>query len=121
MNRKLNETNVPELMYQEATEIARAGGKAFLVISDDRGLKPHHCRNCCGVGTVGIQIFTGGPFDATPTIQNNLKNANDPNDVPARATFYNDKWYKQKTRTWDCPTCEGTGIIGGIDRAPVSL
>jgi hypothetical protein len=121
MNRKLNDTTVPEAMFQKVASLKRTGGKVFLVIGDDRALQPRHCRNCNGTGAVGMQYFTGGPFDATPTIQNKLPNANNPNDVPARATFVDGKWYKQKTRSWPCPPCEGTGISGGKRPEPRQL
>ncbi|KPJ95387.1 MAG: hypothetical protein AMJ53_02890 [Gammaproteobacteria bacterium SG8_11] len=124
MSRKLNNTNVPEKLFNEATSIKRQGGKVFLVIGDDRALKPGHCHNCNGTGAVGYQFFTGGPYDATPTIQNMLPSPNQPNNVSARATFHDGKWYRQKTRTFACPDCEGTGIIGGKatpSPAPVTL
>ena len=118
MTRKLNDTFVTDAVFSEVTAISRGGGRVFLVIGDDRALKPNHCRNCNGHGAVGYQYFTGGPYEATPTIQNMLPNPNRPNDVPARATFFEGKWYKQKTKTHHCPVCEGTGITGGKAKTP---
>ena len=119
--RKLNDTFVPEKMYLDVAAIKRGGGKVFLVLGDDRAQRPEHCPNCVGTGAVGYQFFTGGPYEVPPNIQNLLPNANRPNDVPARATYHNGKWYKQKSKTFDCPSCEGTGLRGGKRISPKEL
>jgi hypothetical protein len=111
--KQLGSTHVPDVLYQMAHSVSRSGGKVFLVIGDvppDIPPWSTECGNCNGQGVIGLQYFTGGPYDSAPTIQNHLPNAQRPNDVPARATIHNGKWYKQKTRTESCPICQGTGI-----------
>ena len=110
--KRLNDTYVPDDMHREVAAVKRGGGRVFLVISDDRAMRPGHCRNCNGTGAVGMQYFTGGPYEHVPNIQNKpgKDRSGRDKDVPARATYHDGKWFKQKTRTWVCPSCSGTGV-----------
>lgn len=111
--KQLNDTKVPDDLYHRVTDLKRAGSKVFLVFGElppDIPAWVAECGNCIGSGVVGIQYFTGGPYRESPPIQNLLKNPKQPNDVPARLTAHDGKWFKQKTKTYHCPVCQGTGV-----------
>ncbi len=100
---------LPSELRNQSQAIKRGGGRVFIVIPElvgDEATKL--CVNCNGVGNVGIQWFTGGPYESAPACQNKADPEGSQN-VPSRATAYNDKWYMQKTRTALCPVCNGTG------------
>ena len=109
----LGDVFVSDELYQQASAVKSSGGKVFLVLPEiigDEGAKL--CSNCKGPGGIGLQIFVGGPYDFIPTIKNGGKFRSDGmEETHPRATFYEEKWYKQKTRTYKCPVCEGTGAF----------
>lgn len=107
----LNDTAVSDKVYGEVQALKRKGGKVFLVLPELLGGEGAKlCTNCAGIGKIGIQVITGGPYEFVPAIQvHAIKLPNGKEDIPARATWIDGKWYKQKTRTHDCPVCSGTG------------
>ena len=116
--KKLNTTYVPDKLHGVAANIARAGGKVFLTTAEPPAVgvawsdefRQETCGNCTGTGAVGIQYFVGGPYgDKIPAVRSHLKNPQDPNDVPARLSWYQGAWYLQKSRSAQCPVCGGSG------------
>ena len=107
----LNDTAVPDDVYGEVAAIKRQGGKVFLVHPEmvgDEGIKL--CKNCFGIGSIAIQVITGGPYEFVPAIQvKAIIRPDGSRETPARATWIDGKWYKQKTRSHDCPVCSGSG------------
>ncbi len=100
---------LPSELRSQAQAIKRQGGRVFIVIPELVGKEAAKlCANCNGVGNVGIQWFTGGPYESAPACQNKADPEGSQN-VPPRATFYNGSWYMQKTRSAPCPVCNGSG------------
>jgi hypothetical protein len=105
----LNNVNIPDGMYQRAQTVRKRGGKVFLVVpalnyEDEAEARTRaalvdktYCGNCDGCGKVGLEIFTGGPFN----------NAQDKRHV----TYYEGACYVHDVVLFDCPDCVGSGLF----------
>lgn len=115
----LNDTVVPEGMYNRARTVKGNGGKVFLVTpsmpletDEERAARlakasEVYCRNCDGCGKLGLEILTGGPYtDAT---------------FKKHITPYKESWYAHDIVLFICPTCNGNGLFHRQAARPQAL
>ena len=111
---QINDTIVPDGLYNEASTVARMGGKCWLAIPD--GVNNQACTNCNGSTKLVLQVVAGGPFEA-PT----------PAGIDTSLISDNGRWYLVKTRPYTCPTCNGVRtsangrVVRGSQQATAQL
>lgn len=106
MTQRINNTIVPEALYDKAMSLRHTGGRSFLLLSDPHEIEQYSkqpirkCSNCCNTGTVGLQWIVGGPFDTVPS------GSGGDAKVPKVATQFEGKWWLVKNKMWTCPVCK---------------
>ncbi len=116
-----NELRISDKLAGQIGPLQRQGAKMFIHrpdVPDEYGASA--CPNCNGCGSLGLQWFVGGPYETAPNCSNEAVPAGSQN-VAARATFYNGKWYRQMTKTDTCPVCNGSGQPGAAVARQVDI
>ena len=114
----LNGTNVHEGMYRRAVSARQNGGMVLLTKFIDRleapeSAKGTHCGNCDGVGKLGLEIVTGGPYKTAGRT--------------AKGFWHDGAWYVGDLVQFICPDCNGSGLFRRtsdgqpVDAPPVHL
>jgi hypothetical protein len=103
-------TYLPREAQNEVIAWKNKGGKVSLLLPEFPAAQPG-CANCRGVGSLHLSFIVGGPYDVPKSAVN--KNG----DGTVRSVFtaanVGGRWYKQKTKAFQCSACHGTGEATG--------
>lgn len=91
---------LPHAAINDARAVRARGGKVFAcrpflpppLLDSER--PPDTCQNCNGVGYVGLDIITGGPYDT-------------PDNAKQHFTWIDGKYFKHEIKEYTCPVCLG--------------
>jgi len=104
MARVADGRSIPDEMYTAIKNIKDRGGKVFWAIPE---FGSGSCVNCNGNGHLAMQSITGGPYDSPPST----------GEGECSISEYG-KWFKARTRVFDCPVCQGNGSTAQTLKQP---
>lgn len=100
--KQINETVVPDDLYNYAKMICDKGGKVFLSkMGDDHtdAFPEQGCTNCNGGGAIMLEWFV------TPASESPVSVGRDAGRNPTTSMTRGKKWYGKKMKSYNCPVC----------------